>query len=219
MKKTFITMLILAAGAMGETLTFSTTDDYSGNQGGSYAGVAFTLNAIDTQRFTAPEGELTAQVGLTSITLTERGGHDLDATHMLYITDASNVYLGSSSVMSKAEGSDVCVFTFDTSITLNTADTYYAYLWKSSDSAIESWVAGTTTVDTGKYYSGHLAVVGGSYTSDNAANWGLLSGQKALTANGYAPAMEICVKLVPEPATATLSLLALAGLAARRRRK
>lgn len=40
-----------------------------------------------------------------------------------------------------------------------------------------------------------------------------------LAANEYHPVVSIVTKTIPEPSTATLSLLALAGLAARRRRK
>ena len=220
MKKTLITLLALAGVACGveESLTLSTAPTYNGSQGGSYAGIVFTLNADDTERFNLTGGELTPTVSLSTITLTERGGNDLVAGRILYITNAENVYLGASSAFTKADGTDVAVFDFANGITLNTSDTYYAYLTDPDD--ISAWVAGTTTVPSGQYYSGQLAAAGGSLTGGNAANWGLLNGQKALASTGYAPVMSISVTPipVPEPATATLSLLALAGLAARRRR-
>ncbi|MBQ8478952.1 MAG: PEP-CTERM sorting domain-containing protein [Akkermansia sp.] len=221
MKKTLITLLATAACVMGaDEWTLSTTDAYSGNQGGSYTGVAFTLSATDTQRFTVEGGTLDELATLCSITITERGGYDWE-DRVLYITDANNVYLGASSTFTKQEGSNDAVFTFDDSITLNTANTYYAYFWKPSDKAYESWVAGETVIGSGKYYSVHCAAVGGSYTGANASNWGLMNGQKSLASTGFAPVMTIEVSSlsVPEPTTATLSLLALAGLAARRRRR
>ncbi len=222
MKKTLITLLALAGAAMaeGENLILSTAPGYNGTQGGSYAGVCFTLASGDTERFSVTGGELTAKVALSSISLTERGNNNLVADRVLYITDSNNIYLGSSAVFTKETGSDVAVFDFGGTITLNTADTYYAYLTASADD--DTWIVGKTTVAGGQYYSGQLAAAGGSLTSGNAANWGLLNGQKALASTGYAPVMSISVTAlpsVPEPTTATLSLLALCGLAMRRRRR
>ena len=221
MKKTIITLMTLAGMAFGaeSSYTLSTTPAYDGNQGGRYAGIAFTLGATDTERFTVTGGTLTEQVTLSSISLTERGGNDLAADRVLYVTDSNNVYLGSSSVFTKAEGSDIAVFNFKDSITLNTGSTYYAYLMNSAGD--NSWEVGKTVVPGGQYYSGELAAAGGSLTS-TAANWGLLNGQKALASTSYAPVMTIVAKSVdpvPEPTTATLSLRALAGRAARRRRR
>ncbi len=205
----------MTACAMGDTLTFSTAPEYNGSQGGNYAGIVFTLGANDPDRF-ALTGEIaTPMVDLVSISLTERGNNDLAADRILYVTDSNNVYLGSSSVFTKAEGSDVAVFDFGGSITLNVSDTYYAYLLTSASD--DTWKVGETVVPGGQYYSGQLAAAGGSLTTGNAANWGLVNGQKSLASTGFAPVMSI--EVIPEPATATLSLLALAGLAARRRRR
>ena len=222
MKKTLITLLALAGAAMaeGENLILSTAPEYNGTEGGSFAGVCFTLASVDTERFSVTGGELTAKVALSSISLTERGNNDLAADRVLYITDSDNTYLGSSAVFTKEEGSDVAVFDFGGTITLNTAETYYAYLITSASD--DNWKVGETTVPSGQQNSGQLATAGGSLTSGNAANWGVLNGQKSLVAEGYTPVMSISVTAlpsVPEPATATLSLLALAGLAMRRRRK
>lgn len=214
MKKTLLALLAMTACAMGDTLTFSTAPEYNGSEGGSYAGIVFTLGANDPERF-ALTGEIaTPMVDLVSISLTERGSNNLADDRILYVTDSNNVYLGSSSVFTKAEGSDVAVFDFGGTITLNVADTYYAYLLTSAGD--DSWTVGETVVPSGQFFSGQLAAAGGSLTAGNAANWGLLNGQKSLASTGYAPVMSI--EVIPEPATATLSLLALAGLAARRRR-
>ncbi|MBR4107117.1 MAG: PEP-CTERM sorting domain-containing protein [Akkermansia sp.] len=221
MKKTLIALLAAATCAMGSELTFDTVPSYGGTQGGSYCGVVFTLASADTQRFDVLGGELTPQVTLGSISLLERGGnYNLADDRVLYITDDTNTYLGSSDVFTKADGSDLAVFDFGNSITLDTTKTYYAYMTTSASD--DAWVAGETVVPAGQYYSGHLAACGGSLTSGNSANWGFLGGQKSLASTTYAPDMSITVSTVapavPEPATATLSLLALAGLAARRRR-
>ncbi len=221
MKKTLITLLSLGCVAMADSLTLSTTPEYNGTEGGGYCGVVFTLGADDAERFTLSAGELGSQVTLATISLTERGNKDLESDRVLYITDSNNTYLGSSAVFTKTEGSDVAVFNFGDALTLNTGDTYYAYMTTSG--SVASWVAGETTVPGGQYYSGQLAASGGSLTGTTATNWGLLNGQKNAASTTFAPVMSIVVNPVasaniPEPATATLSLLALAGLAARRRR-
>ena len=206
--------------AEGENWILSTAPEYDGSQGGSYSGVCFTLASGDTERFSVTGGELTAKVALSSISLTERGNNDLAADRVLYITDSNNTYLGSSALFTKETGSDVAVFDFGGTITLNTAETYYAYLL--IESGDDNWIVGETTVPARQYHSGQLAAAGGSLTADNAANWGLLNAQQGYASTGYTPVMSISVTAlpsVPEPATATLSLLALAGLAARRRRK
>ena len=167
---------------------------------------------------------MTDYVTLNAITLTERTNRDFAADYQLYITDANNVFLGASSVYTKAEDSNDAVFTFSTDITLNINATYYAYTWKTTDNAINTWVAGETVLAGGKFYSlGNIAATNGGngLTADNASNWGLISSQKGLASTTFAPVMSISATAirVPEPTTATLSLLALAGLAARRRRK
>ena len=58
---------------------------------------------------------------------------------------------------------------------------------------------------------------GGTATA-NAYN-GNMNGYNDSMNYGVNPGVKIADNVVPEPATATLSLLALAGLAARRRRK
>ena len=221
MKKTLIAIVALAGVAMGagDSLTLSTAPLYNGTEGGSYAGIAFTLGADDSSRFTMTEGELTELVTLTSISLTERGGnYNFPDDRVLYITNTDKLYLGSSAIYTKAEGSDVAVFDFANSITLNTNTTYYAYIIDSN--SVASWEAGVTKVAAGQFYSAPLAAVGGSLTGSTAANWGFLN-KDGLASTGFAPMMSITVSNinVPEPTTATLSLLALAGLAARRRRR
>ena len=217
MKKTLITLMALASCAMGATI--STTPEYTDNEGGNYCGVAFTLGSLDPARATIVDGvELDPVVGLFSISLTERNnGSNIPVDRVLYVTDANNVLLGSSSLYTKAEGSDVAVFNFGNSITLNTTDTYYAYL--NTADTVAGWTVGET-VAAGQFYSSALAAVGGnSLTAATASSWGFLNAQKNLASTGFAPVMSIETTIIPEPATATLSLLALAGLAARRRRK
>ena len=182
--------------AMAEDYNFSTVPTYNGTQGGSYCGVSFTLGATDATRFTSSGGALPEEVILSSITLTERGGYDLATDRVLYITDSNNVYLGASSLLSKADGTDIAVFSFDDSICLDAGATYYAYLIASG--SVTSWVAGETTVSSGQYYSGQLAAAGGSLDAAGAVNWGLLNGQKANASTGYAPVMSISVSSIPD---------------------
>lgn len=187
-------LFTLTPRAAAGDLTISSVSEYSGSEGGSYKGVVFNLSTIDATRAAVTGGELTDQVTLNSISLTERGGYNLDTDRILYITDADNVYLGSSSVFTKAEGSDVAVFDFEGSITLNAFTTYYAYLLPSAGD--DAWTAGETVDENVQFYSGPLAAVGGSLSTVTAAGWGLLNGQKTLASTAYAPVMTIAVSTI-----------------------
>ncbi len=102
------------------------------------------------------------------------------------------------------------------------ADTTFTFAAAADDK-----VTFATTIERGVEYT--LSVAGGDQAMTPTLTWGVdgvetlasykgnMNGNAALT---YAVNTQyISTQIVPEPATATLSLLALAGLAARRRRK
>ncbi len=204
---------ITAVAAFSTTLataaevTLSTTPEYGGTQGGRYAGVVFTLGATASERFDVTGGSLSEQVTLNSIALQERANYDFAEGRVLYITNADNIFLGFSDVYTKEEGSDIAEFSFSDAITLNAADTYYAYVWDGNSSDSDSWVAGETVVAAGKFNSEQLAAAGGSLSADTAGNWGFLNAQKSITATGYVPVMSISVSSASEePATPAPSM-------------
>lgn len=86
-------------------------------------------------------------------------------------------------------------------------------------------VSDNTTMNAVTVNEFAIGSANGNATSGNENFDGMLSGFKVFTSTGYennstiAAALGAAPKIVPEPATATLSLLALAGLAVRRRRK
>ncbi len=91
----------------------------------------------------------------------------------------------------------------------------YAYLWKAADAPTQTTLASWLDM-TGPQDTAYLQIS----TSYVANGYELTSGTARAWANqGKSPIKILDVSVVPEPATATLSLLALAGLAARRRRK
>ena len=103
---------------------------------------------------------------------------------------------------------------------------HLAYAYDSSENSVELFINGTSqgAVTLGGYNSpANTIMLGASGTAADAmkkfdgqiAHLQIITGE----ALGADAVVQYASNIVPEPATATLSLLALAGLAARRRRK
>ena len=86
-------------------------------------------------------------------------------------------------------------------------------------------ISDNTSMNTVTTEQFSIGSANGNATSSNENFDGMISGFKVFTADNFVGNTEIAAAmgpapvLIPEPATATLSLLALAGLAARRRRR
>ncbi len=121
--------------------------------------------------------------------------------------DASNINLGS---LNNLKGKTLTLV-FDATGEANTLTAYVDGV-ANSDTVTFTYAAGVTpsTALTGLQFGAAFGDgrAANSVTVDNIAVW-----NRALSA------AEVATLPIPEPATATLSLLALAGLAARRRRK
>lgn len=122
------------------------------------------------------------------------------------IIDSSNTVLGTSNAVSysydtnTANSFGVGTFTFSTAITLTSTEQYTFKL-----------VDATTLNDyTDNLYYTQFR------TNTSSGNGAKIDGYGY---NGDYPLISVKTQTIPEPTTATLSLLALAGLAARRRRK
>lgn len=95
----------------------------------------------------------------------------------------------------------------------------------NGDSTISADVTDNTTMHAITVESFSIGSANGNATSGNENFKGMISGLKVYTSDDFvgadviAEAVGTAPKYIPEPATATLSLLALAGFAARRRRK
>lgn len=236
MKKTLIAILALSGLAMAEqelTWSFGTTAYEQSNNGGSYSGVAFKLST-GSDRYTSDvfAFDQISSATLTSIQILSRNNNDTDipVTLSLIVVDGDGALLGVSSSHTHTAAQmnglqytrSISTFSFDTEeapITLSTNTNYYAYFVteEKADELTNDFVLTSDNYGQTVTSATLFAYQGKNPYTDSAANWGLQNGFKSVASAGFVPNMKVNVT-VPEPATATLSLLALAGLAARRRR-
>ena len=226
MKKTIIALLALSGLAMADTYTASTPDKSSPTAQGNYYG--FTL-AFDNSTFLTTNVPADTELNLDSITLLSRSdnsNNDGSANGMkvaVYEYDGDGTvgtFLGSSSTVQFATNTTFTL-TFD-GITVNSSDRYqFLYVNASADDTTLGTLAGYQAAAMSWGTS-----VTNSFTSSIPGGWGTYKGSGLNTWEGqYIPVTTVTLSTptvapaVPEPTTATLSLLALAGLAARRRRK
>lgn len=239
MKKTLFALALMAAfgsQAMAEeppTWDFSSTIYGAQWAAGYYKGISFSL-ATDSDRYTAeaPLYKADFNATLVSIQILGRDNNDdaIPTTLSLMVVDSQGSLLGISDSHTHASGKlngfdytrKISTFSFDTEtapITLNTSENYYAYFVTSdvAETLTSDFVLTADNFNTTVTTTAGLALHNGTEYSDSVTNWGVLSGFGSSNAAAYVPDMTITLK-APEPATATLSLLALAGLVSRRRR-
>lgn len=196
----------------------TTVLESSNTNGGAYYG--FTLKLTDT--FLSTTGTLGSSVYLDSITLTGRSGQSGDAFKIAVFEYTGDGTVGSLVGLSSASSA----YTGEVGIKLDfsgeviSSDKQYQFLFVGSDTA-------KADIDTFDGYkneavSRQLTVSNRDSSGNNISlpsGDGLYKNNLLSTWEGmYMPLVSIATS-VPEPTTATLSLLALAGLAARRRRK
>ena len=225
MRKTLITLMALAGVAVaGEALTLPDSDDFTWIAGSNASGIGTGSSAAIIENLAAA---ITADnIGNTDLT-GWFGGTGQAYVQSSYPTDISITSSASFSFKCRPALSGEYVAlgltkTFTaSSITLTfTTDKKLGYsLWSyDGTTATATELIANTYVDAAKDVSvtydaalvepSQLFVVWtANHPSGNAGN-----GQTVTVSN-------IGISYIPEPATATLSLLALAGLAARRRRK
>ncbi len=213
--------MALAGVAAADTYTSSTYKKQ--DQASTHYG--FTLAIADSNwvESTIPTDVTSVQLdSITLLTRLDKSYSDIKIAVYEYLEDGNvGTFLGLSSSESFTTNTNV-EFTFSDSITLNPT-TRYQFMFVASDSTAE-------TVDTFDEYKAKATAWGlaltnkesveGEYTHANIpSGWGTYTNG---TANGWQNALLPVVTIttsVPEPTTATLSLLALAGLAVRRRRR
>lgn len=222
---------------------FTTTElEKTKNTGGNYSGIVMTISE-DKDRLTPHQDwTLGDTYQLTSIELAARNGGTTDLNNtLLILADASNKFLASSNIATVSNSNHKEDWGWDytrpfatytsfldkdkKAVTLNVGTQYRLFVttetkldnfFKSENEALSIDYVNTPAL---------FACGNNAYDTTTATNLGFLSNNAslALVAQGYAPLVGIKVSPVsapvPEPATGTLSLLALAGLAARRRRK
>ncbi len=236
MKYTLFTALALAAAiAYGdeETDTYTTTTSETSTNFGNYSawtvvwgssnGLSTTLNgetaiipdtvSLSSIRVTSPDassGTYTSDVKLAVYTYTSTGSGS-SSTDVL----GSLVGLSTNSTGSWTANTN---YTFEFSDVTLESGTRYAFVFVSADSTAESLAS---ALESGTYSGTAFRVVvssglqsGGDFTRLYGTG---LSGSTYWS--GYAvDATYVTTAAVPEPATATLGLLALGALALRRRR-
>lgn len=243
MKKTVIALLALAGVAVGEDYTFTTSNtsitsasNYWGN------GVALVLDpdAANSRLTTtvSPDGAAMGDfdtVGLSSITINIRDLQN-SAGIKLALTNSSGMILTLSDNAVTSTGDQTWTFS---NTTVSTTDTlYFVYTALENENAVVGYTLttggdGKVTKDevTGDITNVSDLIMCGAaslanYGANNTAGVQTLaflgtnnSRNFSLNNVQYAPYVTVVTTAtIPEPTTATLSLLALAGLAARRRR-
>lgn len=226
MKKTLIAFFALAGLAMAGTYT-SSTPAKSGT--GKYYG--FTLAPNNSTYLTEDIPDNISEMTLESITLLSRSDADADncpdikvAVYAYTGNETTGTYLGVSTNSTGTAAADTTYTLNFSGITINPNECYQ-FLYVKAD-------ANVTTLSTFEGYQAASIQWGASVTNSFSTRipdaWGTYKSNAINSWEGqYIPVTTVTLSTpdvpepapsVPEPATATLSLLALAGLAARRRR-
>ncbi len=249
MKKTLIALMALASVAVAADTDVTYTIQNSitkRNSKFNAKGFIWDLDAVGNTALTltsSPAGEsLSPYIELESVTLTTGGTQgDAVGAFSIVITDTAFNIVGWSTTVSTADKTNTWNFVagenkpvvLDSSKEyLFLADTATSFtLGAKLNAVITEMRLGTDGVteygdnkldfdssDSGLYNGFQFIKVtsaDGQYTGYETSN--VLNGTDVFAK--FAPTITIVAKSIPEPTTATLSLLALAGLAARRRRK
>ncbi len=234
MKKTLLTLVVFLTGlttsaADTNKLTFTTSSSVI--SGTTLYGVKFNLGSNEDGRYTVSPSslEIPKELTLESIALTTNAA--VSGTYYLYVMESGGtlVAVSQASKLGLAAGgkasfnfSDVTTAgdkRFDNALTLSTSKSYIAYF--ATESALSSFEIGSAATANATTSINIKMGRSGDYDAAKNSEWGVIATNSTITNNRtpYTPEMTITTRLIPEPTTATLSLLALAGLVARRRRR
>lgn len=233
MKKTIIALLALTGVVGANTLELSSKLSYTDPTGVN----SFEISAYDTfvdQTRSTIDGY--TMNGIDCIDADRDSAIPAPVTTKTVTLNLANMYTeGDSSLLSAGMSlTQICFIGRDdaknrpagVTLSLTIGDTTYtsdAVVYGASDKhgAITfNFTNGpviTTLSDISVTYSGTESMGAGVFKDQNGAVLTGTNGTVDATAN-WVPIAKVTLTSVPEPATATLSLLALAGLAARRRR-
>ena len=233
MKKTLIALSAiagLALSAQGATI-FTTTTPEGTNRGNGYYG--FTVSIADTNWTNSTIPSDISEVNLESITLLTRDSGDATYTDDIKIAvytynddGTTGTFLGLSDAQSYLGNNQNITFNFDTDIVLtNSGSTLYQFMFVSADATADDVDTFDEYKEVAKGWSitvtNNYATTSDSGTSPNIPKgWGTYTnGTVSAWGGQYLPVVTITTsEIVPEPATASLSLLGLAALMIRRRR-
>ena len=210
-------------------LTFNNTGTGTGTS--SMLGFTFTLKAnssdytvTNTMEIEFPEVLTLTEVSFDKVFVFNKNntyGSGISSKDVyLYITDTEGTILGISEATSVSANTDSnttggpVTFTLDCDID---TDSVYRAWFMGSDSSYSTSDTGVQTISLTGAGASTVELRSVSALVSTSGDLKLLTNTSAGTTNHTFANMSI--KTVPEPTTATLSLLALAGLAARRRRR
>ncbi len=234
MKKTLITLLALAGVAAANTLELSSKLSYTDPEGvnsfefsayDTFVGQTrstidnYTMNGIDcidADRDSAiPAPETSKTVTLNLANMYTKGDISLLSSGVIL---TQICFIGRNDSLHRPTGVTLSLTIGDTTYTSDTVvygatDTHDAITFNFTNAPTI-----TTLSDISVTYSGNESMGAGVFKDQNGA---LLTGTNGTVdaTSAWVPIAKVTLRAVPEPTTATLSLLALAGLAARRRRK
>ena len=227
MKKTLIALMALASVAAADTYTSSTPEKSGDGAQGNYWG--FTLAPANATYLTTDIPEGVTELNLDSLTILTRssGNSAVDMKVAVYTYTGDNTvgtYLGSSSSTGTAASNNETLTLTFSGVTIDPT-ARYQFLFVKADATDLT----LSTFDGYKTAAISWGVsVTNSFSGQIPGGWGTYKGNGINSWEGnYVPVTTLTMStvgstespVVPEPATATLSLLALAGLAARRRRR
>ncbi len=231
MKKTIVALMALAGVALADTITL--TMPSTANNGGNGnttalqaitkfadnvdGGYMFNNGGVVTPATSFSEGILTTADGLTSLTLAPRTG--AGGSGEAIVLSGTNLYGYSVDSFTFAINESSCTTTADIALTLaviqNVDNTWNVVENSVGTLTLNSGAELTLTLSESIDWNASYKVVA---VIDNTAK--KLGGGPSPTYTMTGISMTaVAASAIPEPTTATLSLLALAGLAARRRRK
>lgn len=195
-----------------------TVKDQNALNGGGYNAFMMALNNACFTMTPELVGTTTVTLDNMTIMLRSSGGNSEPSAMKIAIYDEAWGFVGLSNEATGSTRGETYTLSF-TNVTLD-VDTSYRYVFMSSSVSADQLSEGGDPDDS-LQIANQIAV----YQATGAA--AMLYATKNMntaTSEGYVPAVSFSISTptspaVPEPATATLSLLALAGLAARRRRK
>ena len=237
MKKTLIALMAMASMAVATeespAWTFSTNGTYNGTEGAGVAGLTFVLSNNMSSRVTieAPSTSsyLSSELAIDSITLTTRGGKDITGEYSMYIVDSvgtlvavagNTITLDTNNVATAMNFDFTSNSAYGSNASLTLGEKYSALLITTSYMTNNWTNYAVGDVVPGNHVNSIQLAMYNYGNETNSAEWIAAGASQATQFPGFAPIASVTVhSIIPEPATATLSLLALAGLAARRRRK
>lgn len=231
MKKTLFTSLLALCCASVAMASDYTTTVATNTDTGGYYGIYFELSdeytssSITNSTAAAEAFAEATQVSLDSIEFTLKSTQGYVSYDTLINSEIALYCDGEYITSGTVSSYDITVLAMDSMDDLGVITTTYTYTYKSITYSFDDTVIDldeeytiSFTTDTGSAARLEIGMTQDNVTTDN---WGGLNASGSDPSTNYAPTVTISTSYVavPEPATATLSLVALAGLMVRRRRQ